>query len=173
MAKKRIKNTRENKAGLTILISIILTIILVSTVNVGISLFLGEVEYSDFCDYSKPFPLRENVTQQDCEKFNGTWYQEEGYCDFYTKCSQEYEEAMRPYNQYRFYVLAIIGFALLLTGLFMRELMIQITGLATGGILVFQGIILNLQEKGIVFVSLLAILVVFGVLAFRVINSKK
>jgi hypothetical protein len=80
---------------------------------------------------------------------------------------------MRPYNQYRFYVLAIIGFALLLTGLFMRELMIQITGLATGGILVFQGIILNLQEKRVVFVSLLAILIIFGVLAFRVINSKR
>jgi hypothetical protein len=173
MVKKKIKSSKENKTGLTILISIILTIILVSTVNVGISLFLGEVEYSDFCDYSRPFPMKENVTQLDCEELNGTWYEEGKYCDFYAKCNQEYESAMRPYNQYRFYVLAFIGFALLLTGLFMKELMIQITGLATGGILVFQGIILNLQEKGIVFVSLLAILIIFGVLAWRVINKHK
>ena len=172
MAKKRV-NKQENKTGLTILISVILTIILVSTVNVGINLFMGDVEHSDFCDYSRPIPFRENVTQSECEEFNGTWSEEGKFCDFYTKCNNEYQEALIPHNQNKFYVLAFLGFALLLIGLFMKELMIQLTGLATGGILVFQGIILNLQEKLVVFISLLAILVIFGILALRVINSKK
>ena len=170
MVKKQVKSSETNKTGLTILISIILTVILVSTVNVGIGLFLDDPEYSEFCE-DKPFPRRENMTQEICEEIGGEWYID--YCDTHTKCYNEYQEAMKPFNQYRFYILAFLGFALLLTGLFHKELMIQLIGLATGGILVFQGIVTNLQDKLIVFISLLAILVIFGVLALRVINSKK
>ena len=167
------KEGNPHKIGLTILISIILTIILVSTVNVGINLFLGQPDHSDFCDYSKPFPVRENITQEYCEENDGFWFENENYCDFNHGCYEEYENAMRPFYQYRFYILAFLGFGLLVLGLFAKELMIQLTGLATGGILVFQGIVTNLQDKLIVFISLLAILFIFGVLAFRVVKSKK
>ncbi len=167
------KKVEGNTIWLSILISIILTVILVSTVNVGISLFLNEPEYTDFCDYNQPFPYKENVTMKACEEQNGTWYADGNYCDFYSKCNQAHQDALRPFEQYRFYVLAVLGFTLLLVGLFMKELLIQITGLATGGILVFQGVVTNLQEKLVVFVALLAILVVFGVLALRVIRSAR
>jgi hypothetical protein len=170
MVKNKIKS---DKNGITILISIILTIILVSTVNVGITLFLGELEYNDFCDYSKPSLQKENLTQNDCERENGTWYYEGNYCDFYTRCHEQYNEAMKPMNQNRFYILAILGFGLLLFGLFTKELLIQITGLSTGGILVFQGIVLNLHDKLVVFIALLAILIIFGILALRVIKIHK
>lgn len=79
---------------------------------------------------------------------------------------------MKPYNQYRYYIFAGIGFILLLVSLFAKENIIQLTGLAAGGILVAEGIVINLQNKGIVFFSLLAILVIFGVVAWRVINKK-
>ncbi len=171
-----------NKLALSILISIILTIIIVSTVNVGTSLFLNEPEYTDYCNMSKSIPLEiENLTMQICEENNGTWTPQniqciktpcpQGYCDFYQKCQEKYENALKPYNQYRFYIFAGIGFLLLIIGLFAIENLIQITGLATGGILVFEGIIMNLQNKLIVFLALIAILVIFGILAWRVINK--
>lgn len=174
-----------NKIGLSILISIILTIIIVSTVNVGTSLFLNEPEYEDYCNYSKSIYIDtyENITREVCEQYNGTWTPQniqcvkapcpQGYCDFYTKCSQDYQDAQKPYNQYRFYIFAGLGFLLLLIGLFAIENLIQITGLATGGILVFEGIVMNLENKLVVFIALIGILIIFGVLAWRVINKKK
>ncbi|GEM_PF-1461935 len=173
-----------NKTGLSILISIILTIILVSVVNVGTSLFLTEPKYSDYCNYNK-FPHNlENITQEICEGNEGVWHEtsycnnekcvdlvSDGNCDFYEKCQQDYDTASKPYNQKRFYIFAGIGFILLLVGLFALESLIQITGLSTGGILVFEGIVQNWQNKTIVFIALLGILVIFGILARRVINK--
>lgn len=172
-----------NKLALSIIISIILTIILVSTVNVGTSLFLKEPAYEKYCDYTKSSPIEtyDNITKELCESNNGTWTPQniqcvkdpcpQGYCDFYQKCSQAYSEALKPYNQSKFYIFAGIGFILLLVGLFVRENLVQLTGLTTGGILVFEGIVTNLENKGVVFVSLLLILAIFGVLAYRVINK--
>ena len=172
-----------NKLALSILISIILTVILVSTVNVGVSLFLDEPEYNDYCNYDRAVPLNGEVSQEFCENNNGTWTAdskqcitepcEQGYCDFYKSCSEDYQEAVKPFNQYKFYIFAGLGFLLLLVGLFAVENLIQITGLATGGILVFEGIVTNLQDKLIVFISLILILVIFGVLAWRIIQKRE
>ncbi len=174
-----------NKLALSILISIILTAILISTVNVGTSLFLKEPDYTTYCDYTRTIPIEtyDNITKQTCEDNNGTWTPQnvqcikapcpQGYCDFYQKCQQAYSEALKPYNQYRFYIFAGLGFLLLLIGLFAIENLIQITGLATGGILVVEGIIMNLENKLVVFLSLIAILIIFGILAWRVMNKNE
>lgn len=173
-----------SKLALSILISIILTAILIATVNVGTSLFMNEPDYNNYCNTSKSIPIdNENITLQVCEANNGTWTPQniqcikapcpQGYCDFYAKCSQAYNDAQKPYNQSRFYVFAGLGFILLLIGLFAKENLIQITGLATGGILVVEGIVMNIQNKTVVFFSLIAILIIFGILAWRVINKKK
>ncbi len=173
-----------NKLGLSIIISIILTIIIVSTVNVGVSLFLNEPEYDKYCNYTKTQPLenQDNLTREVCEINNGTWTPQnmqcvkapcpQGYCDYYAKCSQEFNNAQKPYNQQKFYIFAILGFILLLIGLFVKENLIQITGLATGAILVFEGIVTNLENKAAVFTTLIFILIIFGVLAYRVIKRK-
>jgi len=174
-----------SKLALSILISIILTAILIATVNVGTSLFLKEPDSNRFCNYSKSIPVEtyDNVTKEVCESYNGTWNPQpvqcikapcpQGYCDFYAKCGQAYSDAQKPYNQNKFYIFAGLGFILLLIGLFAKENLIQITGLATGGILVIEGIVMNIQNKLIVFLSLIAILIIFGILAWRVINKKK
>ena len=175
-----------SKTVLSIIISIILTSIIISTVNVGISLILNQPDYADFCDYSKEMKLMEvsgNITKELCEENQGVWVPLEiqcikapcpqGYCDFYQKCQQEFDNSMKKFNQSRFYVLAGLGFILLIIGLFAIETLIQITGLATGGILVLQGIIMNLQNKLIVFISLVTILIVFGILAWKVIHKKE
>ena len=152
-----------NKTALTILVSIILTTILVSTVNVGINLFVERPEYSDFCDSNKHIKSYENATEEELKT-------EEEY---FRKCNEEHDLALIPYNNIRYAIFAILGFALLLIGLFFKENLIQITGLATGGILVAQGVIINSENKTIAFVSLLAILAIFGVVGYRVINKKE
>jgi len=153
-----------NKLALTIIVSIILTVIMVSIVNVGVSLFLDEPEYEDYCDISvTKMQVTPDSTEEERELIDSK----------YDECREEYEEAMKPYNQIRYYVFAGLGFILLLVGLFAKENMIQLTGLATGGILVTQGIVMNFENKTIVFISLIAILVIFGVIAWRIISQKK
>ncbi len=150
-----------NKIALTIIVSVILTVILISLVNVGTSIILEEPEYNDFCaEEDLRFPSQ-NKTDAELEQMNKKSIE----------CYDEYREAQRPYNQYRYYILAGIGFILLLVGLFTKENMVQLTGLASGGILVAEGIVINLQNKVIVFFSLLAILIIFGVVAWRVIKK--
>ena len=172
-----------NKITLTIIVSIILTVILISLVNVGTSLFLEKPEYNDYCGEIKPIKLDDaEMTQSICETNEGTWTAQEircvttpcpqGYCDYHKKCADKYEESLKPYNQTRYYIFAGLGFILLLIGLFISENMIQLTGLATGGILVTQGIVMNFENKSIVFISLIAILIIFGILAYRIIKKK-
>jgi hypothetical protein len=150
-----------NKTALTILISIILTVILISTVNVGTSLFLDEPEYGEFCEEYEVEPIISNSTIEERKEIN-----EES-----KECREEWDTARDSYNQVRYYIFAAIGFILLLIGLFHKENLIQITGLATGGILVFEGIVINLENKLIVFISLLAMLAIFGILAYRVVKK--
>ncbi len=153
-----------NKLALTIIVSIILTIIIVSITNVGTSLFLDEPEYEDYCGASmEKMRLSPGTTEEERIAFD----QEQ------EKCSGEYRDAMKPYNQIRYYIFAGLGFVILLIGLFTKENMIQFTGLASGGILVTQGVVINLQNKLVVFLSLLAILGIFGILALRIVKSKK
>jgi hypothetical protein len=181
-----------NKLALSILVSIILTIIIVSLANVGIALFMDEPKYNEFCDF-KTQEVIEN--QERCEEIGGKWNPEgktfpreirepeaiqlddqgnviAGYCDRNYECTKEWESAYESFNQKRFYVFALLGFVLLLTGLFSKENLVQITGLAAGGILVFEGIVTNWESEAIVFVALLLILIVFGVVANRVIKKK-
>ncbi len=149
-----------NKTALTILISIILTIIIVSIVNVGTNLFLDEPEY-DCYDEAKITPLSPNATAEEKEAYNSE----------IDECREKWSEVQESFNQIRYYIFAVIGFALLLVGLFHKENLVQITGLATGGILVFEGIVVNLRNELIVFISLLAMLVIFGILAYRVVKK--
>ena len=148
-----------NKLTLTIIVSIILTIIMISLVNVGTSIFIERPGYYDFCQDNMKYP-------QDINESERIALNEESMA-----CNKEYEDAQRPYNQYRYYIFAGIGFILLLVGLFSKENLVQLVGLASGGILVAQGIVINSQNKYIVFFSLLGILVIFGVVAWRVIKK--
>ena len=150
-----------NKTALSILVSIILTTILISLVNVGINIVLDKPEYSDYCGDLDRYTA--NMTEDENHKLQ----------DEYTACNDEYEAAQKPYNQTKYYILAILGFTLLLVGLFSKENLIQITGLASGGILVAEGIVVNLENEIIVFFSLLAILAIFGVIAYRILKKKK
>ncbi len=172
-----------NRIALSILVSIILTVILVSLVNVGLSIFLERPDYNDYCGEYKPSPIidKENpiFCTEDaklCEDGTSVSRDPLRNCEFppcsedYETCQEEWDNANNDFNQKKYYVFALIGFALLLVGLFSKEILVQITGLATGGILVAEGIVTNFQNKVVTFISLFLILVVFGILAYRIVN---
>ena len=174
------------KTALTIIVSIILTIIIISLVNVGLSIFLKSPDYTEFCgDYRTSPILKENQSlvctadTKTCSDGSILSRDSKMNCEFppcssdFDTCQKEYDAAQNDYNQKRYYVFALIGFILLLVGLFTAELMFQLTGLATGAILVTEGIVTNFQNKIITFISLILILVIFGFVARKIIKKSK
>jgi hypothetical protein len=181
-----------NKTAFTVIVSIILTILIVSLVNVGLSIFLESPNYETFCgSYNQPYAvpaINEKIPNPNPVCSNDTKTCENGKvlsrdssvgCQFpscdskFKTCQEEYDSSMKDYNQVRYYVFAAVGFILLLIGLFISFNMIQLTGLFSGGFLLLEGIIFNFQNKTIVFISLLIILIVFGIGAWRIINRNQ
>jgi hypothetical protein len=178
-----------NKTAFTVIVSIILTILIVALVNVGLSIFLEAPNYGDFCDNYAPAyatvldeknPGPTSACSNDTKICDNGKILSRDYqygcmfpscSDRFKSCQDEYDSATKDYNQKRFYVFAIIGFILLLLGLFVEFNMIQLSGLFSGGILMLEGIIFNFQNKVIVFISLLVILIVFGLGAWKMIKK--
>jgi len=168
-----------------ILVSIVLTIIIVSLANVGMSIFLEPPKYEDYCQYRGPDMI--NTTAQ-CDAVGGKWTPDysvpgqptkavgisgpNGYCDRDFTCRTKYDDAQKSYNQIRYYVFAGLGFILLIVGLLSAMTIVRLSGLATGAILLTEGIIFNFENKTIVFISLLLILILFGGAAWYFIENR-
>lgn len=182
------KRKSGHKIALSVLSSIILTIIIVSIVNVGLSIFLESPDYSDYCDRNIEPLFKERVANvpqvcaledvKVCNDGSSFLRQPHLNCEFPScpeenkECQQNYEAAQKTFNQIRYYVFALLGLTLLLTGIFSTVHTIQYTGLAAGGILLLEGIVTNFQNKILVFVSLIIILIIFGFLVLKKIEKK-
>lgn len=136
-----------------VLVSLIAITILVSMVNIGMSIFYERPDYSDYCDFSE----REPSDKLDPEDFE--------------ECNNEFEEANNKFNQMRYFIFAGIGLVLILLGLFIPESITKITGLGGGGILVAQGIVFNLQNKVLTFITLAIVLVIIMFAGIRSLNK--
>lgn len=145
-----------SKIASIVLISVLLTAFLVAAVNVGVSIFLERPDYSDYCTPDMYSPDKGDINQVEIQA-----------------CNDEYNKSTAAFNQIRFYIFAGLGFVLLLLGLFVPELITKVTGLATGGILVVQGLVMNFQNKWAVFISLLAIIIIFGYIGIRKVGGMK
>jgi hypothetical protein len=162
MVKKKSKVGSGFKILTMVLISIIITAVVVALVNIGLSIFLSQPEYDDFCDVGVERPILVGEDVDDTLK--------DEISEEFKQCNAEYEEARDSYNQIRFYVFAVIGLVLLVVGLFVEEIVIRSVGLASGGILILEGAVVNLENKIAVFILLLVILVVVGYLSRRVLR---
>ena len=90
---------------------------------------------------------------------------------FRSECQEAYDNAQDEYNQLQFYVFAGIGFILLIFGLFTASSIMQYASLGAGGILFLEGVVMNLENKIVVFASLLLIIGVFGYFAKKIIEK--
>lgn len=72
-------------------------------------------------------------------------------------CNKEYDNAYKKYNRITFFVFAIIGFALILVGLYSSPLLVQIAAMPAGAVLVIEAAMRNFDNK-------LAVIIVFALL---------
>lgn len=111
----------------------------------GINTFYGKApNYNDYC------PMVTPQTQEECVKINGNWtnYNQQipaekvpasvtsptGYCDVYTYCSKQLENAEKPYYKGIFIIAIPLGIFIIAVGLLVFSLEAVGLGLMAGGI---------------------------------------
>ena len=115
-------------------------------VNLGIEVFYPSPKYETYCtpevvkDLSNVYPK---------------------------PCDIEYKTVISEHNQTRFWVLAPIGFILLIIGIFSKSLLINLVGIFGGSYLVIQSIMENLNNKITAFITLGIIIILVGYFAFK------
>ena len=72
-------------------------------------------------------------------------------------CGKQFDDAQKEYNRKTFFIFAIIGFALIIYGLFAGYLLLQIVSLPSGAFLVIEAATKNFDDK-------LFVIITFGLL---------
>ncbi len=140
MVKKKIKSQKLPKMNwrqkfLAIAIAVVFTMF----IYFGISTFYVEPKYEDYC---KPELTSQYInTSQDCEKIGGRWQanypktvrEQQGYCDVYAKCQEQYNDVNREYRKNVFVFAVAFGVAALIAGIFVQVSSVA-AGLMGGGI---------------------------------------
>jgi len=116
----------------------VVTIIVAIT---GINAIYHAPEYNDFCnDTQIGQPYINNSV--DCTSAGGVWnanygskpVSEEGYCDLYFKCNQEFEKANKLYSKKAFYTAIPLGVIIIAVGALLFGLEAVGAGLMAGGV---------------------------------------
>jgi len=168
------------KLALTILIGVFIAIMVITLFNLLVSYFYEPPEYDKFCNFtdSSPYPVKVGYSncavnctfsqvlqdeQDKCVQQRGMAifsYDSNGCasslknCDM---CSVNFENSMKEYNRSNFFIYALIGFALIVAGLFIHNLLIQIITLPSGAFLVIEAAVKNFDDK-------LYVIIVFALL---------
>jgi hypothetical protein len=142
------KMETEKKKSLVMMwiLGIFLAAMIAGFVNLGIEVFYPSPKYETYCtpEVVKELP------------------------DVYPKqCDIDYQNTMEIYNQNIFWVLAPIGFILVLAGIFYSNLLINLIGIFGGSFLVIESILRNLNNKVIAFITLGIIIILIGYFAFK------
>lgn len=89
----------------------------------GVEAFYPSPQYNDFCGNVEPRVsagsiAKENIdfyeNQTICLENDGEW--RNGYCDYYSKCSDEWNDARDDYSKVVFFVALIVGVLALIVG---------------------------------------------------------
>ena len=140
------ENQKKKSSVMIWILGIFLAGMIAGFVNLGVEVFYPSPKYETYCtpEIVKDLP------------------------DVYPKqCDLDYQDAMEAYNQNIFWVLAPIGFVLVLVGIFYANLLINLTGIFGGSFLVIESIIRNLNNKIIAFITLGLIIILIGYFAFK------
>ena len=189
--KKRVKTEKLNgrKLAITILIGIFISIMLITLFNLIVTYFYEPPKYEDFCnntwnEYSTKYGINSGcanctfsnelrIASDKCSQEGGVPfydYNEKG-CEISLKecnfCNKNMEEATKIYNRNTFFVYAIIGFVLIVLGLFISILLIQIITLPAGAFLVIEAAIKNFDDKLFVIITFSLLIIAAVYLALK------
>ena len=140
------KNNKKKSTAMIWILGIFLAGMIAGFVNLGIEVFYPSPKYETFCtpEIVKDLP---NVYPKQCDI--------------------DFQNAMREYHQMSFWVLAPIGFILVILGIFSKSLLINLIGVFGGSFLVIQSVLNNLNNKVIAFFTLGLIIILIGYFAFK------
>ena len=104
----------------TTLLAIVIAIVLSAFVIYLIQTIHPRPEYEDYCGKARPVLLEKNqeITKEMCEANGGVW--ENSYCDYYSKCNGEYENARDRYRLMVFIVAVIAGLTAVSVGILLE-----------------------------------------------------
>jgi hypothetical protein len=167
--------------ALTIIVGIFIAIISVVLINLIVDYAYESPKYEDYCNFTQNYPAYADKVAVNCSynealntKVNSCFaergtpiysYDNRGCsvdlvrCD---TCSIDYDSAMKGYNRNVFFVFAVVGFILIVLGLFAKRLLLQIIALPAGAILVIESAIRNFNDK-LAVIIVLALLVVAAI----------
>jgi hypothetical protein len=124
--------------------ALILSIVIVANLffNYTLSLVLNSPDRDVFCPFEKTSQIIESKEQ--CEQNNGIWNPGQsieksikplGYCDLYSKCNNQFEEANKAYEQKVFVALVVIGVLVLAISFFMKSNTVLVSSFALTAVL--------------------------------------
>jgi hypothetical protein len=176
------KKSKGRKLALTILLGVFVATMLCIFVNLLVSYVYEGPQYEKYCPaqaFDSQFPAKTipgtgiysnctfddsiNKVAENCSSSMGQPrynYDSRGCvtsfksCDM---CSKNFDDAQKAYNRKVFFIFAIIGFALIIYGLFAGSLLLQIVSLPSGAFLVIESATKNFDDK-------LFVIITFGLL---------
>ena len=186
------KTLKGRNFALTILLGIFIAIMVITLFNLLVSYVYEPPKYEDFCrglQNTGPYPVkygtgnevcgnctfsRELQVQVDkCQQENGIPiydYDSKGCtsalkeCDM---CNKEMDDAMKNYNRSTFFVFALIGFILIVMGLFIGVLLLQIITLPAGAFLVIEAAVKNFDDKLLIIITFTLLIIAAVILALK------
>lgn len=177
--------------ALTIILGIFIAIMLTVLFNLIVSYVYEPPQYDSYCKgvYNLPYPVKyggagpEGVNctfstalqmqSDNCSQSGGMAvydYDNNGCTTSIKECSmcgKDYDEKMKQYNRNTFFVYALIGFVLIILGLYVSPLLVQIVTLPSGAVLVIQAAMQNFGDKLMVIIIFALLIVAAIVLALR------
>lgn len=189
MPKKRVLNSGRNLA-LTIIVGVFIAIMVATLVNLVVSYAYEPPKYEDFCKLgdSSPYPVKtgyENcavnctyspalqIEQDKCNQQRGMTvfnYDQNGCAVSLKKCDMcqiDFDNSTKEYNRITFFIYALIGFVLIVVGLFNANLLIQIITLPSGAFLVIEAAVKNFDDKLYVIITFALLIIAATYLAMK------
>ena len=192
MAKKGDKKLSGRNFALTILLGVFIAIMVVSLFNLIVEYAYESPKYEDYCkgvESMGAYPVKYGVGNEVCGNctFSPALQQatEQCYVDrgipVYNyddkgctaslkecnKCVGSFEDDIKAYNRSTFFVFALIGFALIVAGLFVHILLIQIITMPAGAFLVIEAAVKNFDDKLLVIITFSLLIIAAVYLALK------
>jgi hypothetical protein len=181
------------KLALSIIVGVFIAIMVITLVNLIVSYAYEGPKYEDYCKlgYGSTYPVKygydlygnpsanctfsknlQNLTDQ-CYSTQGQpvyEYNDQG-CTIALKecsmCNKEFNSAQEKYNTNTFYIFAVVGFILIVAGLFIDVLLIQIISLPAGAVLVIEAAVKNFNNKLYVIITFSLLIIAAIYLALK------
>lgn len=183
------KPLKGRNFALTILLGIFIAIMLIALVNLCVDYAYPSPQYDDFCKGALNrggLPYAGEIKGTNCT-FNKAVQDSaqeclnDGNTPFYeydnsgciislsecNDCQKRYDATMKVYNRNSFFVFAVIGFIIIVAGLFVSPLLVQLALLPSGAILVIEAAMRSFDNKLMVIIVLALLIVAAVYLALK------